>query len=107
MGISIDIHIYNKSKLIEKLKKWGADNDELTMKILEKCGSFFGDKYILLNNELWDGYSPYYNVTTLLDSAYKKEKSFDIFLFNGDEGINAVELYEVADELGIEIIEDD
>lgn len=107
MSVSIDIYIYDKKELFEKLREWGADDDELTVNILESCGTFFENSYVLLNNECWDGYSPYYNVSTLLDSTFKKEDSFDIFLHSGTDGINSVDLYGIADKLGIEITDDD
>lgn len=105
MGISIDIHIYDADTLQAKLKTWGATDPELSRKILEACGTFAGDKYILLNNEYGDGYSPYFNVASLFDAAFKLEDSFDIFLDSDNEyskdGISYVDEYEVAEELGI------
>jgi hypothetical protein len=112
MGISIDLHIYNTHELLAALKAWGAIDDGLTRKILEKCGTFFGDSYVLLNNEYYDGYSPYYNVAHLLNRAFggsDDHDSFDIFCFEvkSVEGINAVEEGEVADELGLPDRSDD
>jgi hypothetical protein len=107
MGISIDVNLYEKDKLLQKLEAWGAKDKELTMKILEACGTFLGDTYVLLNNELYDGYSPYYNVAELFDSAFDGEDSFDIFLHEYREGINAVDLDDVADELGITLKDDE
>ena len=108
MGVSIDLKIYDKNKLLKELSDWGATDAELTIKILEKCGHFFGENYVLLNNEYTGDYSPYYNVATLFDSAFDKEDSFDIFLHAPTVayGINYVDAEEVADELGITLKED-
>lgn len=105
--MSIDLNIYDKQELLENLEKWGADNKELLMKILEACGTFIADKYVLLNNEYYGDGSPYYNVATLVDSAFKKGNSFNVFCggTKSEEGINYVEAHEVADALGFEIDE--
>jgi len=108
VGISIDLYIYNTVLLNQRLREWGAKDKELNHKILRSCGTFVGDKYILLNNELWEC-SPYYTVATLFDSAYKDiaEDSFDIFLMmSKEEGINAVDKEEIAEELGFEVIDE-
>lgn len=107
MGQSIDLHIYELDKLKAALNKRGAQG-ELLDKILAKCGSVFGNNYVLLNNEVWDGGSPYYNLSSLIDSAFGIEDSFDDLLHGKyqTEGINYVELEEVADELGITLPED-
>lgn len=110
MGVSIALHIYNKDELLRQLEEWGAADRILAIKILEECGTFLGDSYVLLNNEFWDGYSPYFNVATLFDAAFHKEDSFDIFLnrkgVGRTEGVNSVEIDEVAERLGITIPEE-
>jgi len=109
MGISIDLHIYNTYDLLAGLREWGAEDRELSIKILENCGSFFGSSYVLLNNEYYDGGNPYYNVAKLFDSAFKKEDSFNVFCFKvtSVEGKNWVEVDDIAAELGFEIIEEE
>ena len=85
----------------------GATDVELSHKILDACGSFFGDKYVLLNNEFYDEYNPYFKVSYLFDSAFNKEDSSDVFLRGAkqEEGINSVDVDEVAEELGIKLKE--
>jgi len=109
MGISIDLHIYDAAKLQTKLKKWGAKDDQLSRKILEACGTFAGDRYFLLDNEYSDGCSPYYNIATLFNAAFKKDDSFKIFLDSNNKqyGINCVDEQEVAEDLGINLEEDE
>lgn len=106
MGLNIRLRIYDKKELIKKLHAWGASDEKLTMKILERCGSFIGDKYVLLNNGLWEGTDPYFNVSILFDFAFERDDSFNIFLHSGTDGIDSVELSGVADELGIDLRED-
>lgn len=105
MGVSIDLYIYNYDSLRKKLSQIGA-KDPLLSQILEECGTVFGDAYVILNNELWDGYSPFYNVATLIDSAFNVKDSFDVFLNTRESGINAVELYDVAERLEITLDEE-
>lgn len=106
MGISIDVKIYKTAELKAKLREHGATDDQLTQNILEACGMFFGDSYVLLNNEYGDGYSPYYNVAQLFDSAFNRDDFFDIFLKSATQGISYVDVGEVAENLGITLRED-
>ena len=107
MSISVDVYIYNKDLLLSSLKDWGADDKELTIKILDKCGYFTGDSYVILNNELYEDGNPFYKIADLFDSAFKGKNSFDIFLAQRSDGINYVEIGDIAEELGIELIDED
>ena len=108
MGISIDLHVYDYDVLAKALIEKGA-TEPLLGKILEKCGYHLGGKYLLLNNEYYDGYSPYYNVAELVDCAFGIEDSFDVFLniTQDRNGINSVDKEEVAEELGIKLVDSD
>ncbi len=101
MGVRIDIKRYKSEELIEKLKEWGADNDELAVSVLKECGMFIGDEYVLLNNEYHSEYNPYYTVGKLFDLAFGKTDSFRVFLNNGKSGISSVDGDDIADRLGI------
>ena len=65
MGINIDIHIYETEALVRELQAKGCNDREMLMKFLAAAGYFCGDQFILINNELWDGYSPYYQLPHL------------------------------------------
>lgn len=114
MGVSIDLYVFNADELLKALEAWGANDRELTHKILEECGMFAEGNYIILNNEYGEG-SPYYHVAALLNAAFKKsdleDDSFDIFLgregVSRRRGISYVDLEEAAEELGIELPEED
>lgn len=105
MSISIDIHLYKHQELLSALEAWGADDIGLLTAIMRECGTFAGDTYVLLNNELWGEYSPYYKVSELIDAAFHREDSYKLFMDRKSgyhtEGINAVELGAVAHRLGI------
>jgi len=114
MGISVDLYIYNYTKLRAELVKAGADNIPLLDDILVSCGHLVGDKFFLLNNELCDDGNPYYEVSSLLDAAFPamlKEEgvidAFDVIVdTERDAGINYVEKEEIACRLGIALGEE-
>ncbi len=98
MGRSIDLHSYDYEPLVEGIKEFvSADNTEDIREILSVGGSVIGDKYIILNNELWDECSPYYNVAGALEDYFKVDDVFGkIFCtfdnkFGHEELINACE----------------
>lgn len=109
MGVNIDIHIYDKKELVEGLKNWGANNEQLLNKILDACGKFTTIEYIVLHNEYYSDGNPYFNLSSLLDSAFNKKDSFDVLCckVKSKRGVNFVDEYEVAEELGFEINEED
>lgn len=104
--MSIDLYFFEKEKLLSALETLGAKDKDLTIRILESCGSFAGDQYIILNNECYDGNNPYYTVATLLDSAFNLENSFDCFLKQRKDGINYVDEEEIAENLGFNLKEE-
>lgn len=114
MGRSIDLYSYDYEKLVNKtLDVCKTDNRELVEKILLSFGNKIADRYILLNQELWDDYSCYYNVASILNKVFKVEDVFgDIFCsFNREEVdkkdlIAAMDKDTVLDNLGIGIEED-
>jgi hypothetical protein len=52
------------------------DVKALVEKILLAGGEHIGDRYLILNNEYWDGYDSYYNVPSVLEEVFKVEDVF-------------------------------
>lgn len=110
MGRSIDLYSYDYEKLVNKiLQVCNTDNRELIEKVLTTCGNHVGDRYIILNQEFWEGYSCYYNVASVLEKMFKVEDVFgEVFCtFNDEETdkqelINVIEEYEIYEALGID-----
>lgn len=110
MGKSIDLYSYDYEKLVNKtLEVCKTNKRELVEQILLAFGNKIADRYILLNQELWDDYSCYYNVARVLNRVFKTEDAFDdIFCTYKDEDCNIEELISardidvVLDELDIE-----
>jgi hypothetical protein len=76
MGINIDAYHYDYEKLCQALEKLGVKDRELLDVILDECGTRIADRYVLINNEYWDGFSPYYNVSSVIDRVFNIEDSF-------------------------------
>ena len=72
MGINIELITYNKTEIEDYIKKYPK-----TKIIFERCGKFLGDKYLLLNNELVEGNSPYYQLDLGFKMIIANEKGID------------------------------
>ena len=109
MGISIDVHMYNKPALLDALQKWGATDLDKAVRILEQFGTFAGDTYVLLNNEYYDGGNPYYGLLNVLDKAFGRDDVHTkVFLTDlRTEGISWADEREIAEELGINMDDED
>jgi hypothetical protein len=113
MGRSIDLYSYDYEKLLNKtLEVCKTDNRELVEKILLSCGNKIADRYIILNQEFWESCSCYYNVSSTLERIFKINNVFgEVFCtINDDETdrkelIQAMEMYEIEDVIGMEIPE--
>lgn len=111
MGRSIDLYSYDYEKLVKKtMTVCETEDRELVEKILLSCGNKVSDRYIILNQEFWEGYSCYYNVATVLERIFEAEDVFgNVFCTFEDsetdkkELIKAMEIYEIEEVLGFEI----
>ena len=123
MSIDIDLYAYDYkqlvSKIVEHLKLDGTEKDlELIQNILERFGYITLDnkEYIILNNEWYEEGNPYFNICTVICSAFgKSEDKVDLFgnVFCTFKDVvkrktlhNYVDKYETADDLGIDLIQD-
>lgn len=86
MGVSIDLYSYDYEALLEGIQSYTkAENTEVIRKILLIGGNVVGDKYIILNNELWEDNSSYYNVPNALERLYKVDDVFGKIFCTFDE----------------------
>lgn len=109
MSVSIDVKILDHGDLLDRLEGAGVTNDKpsgLLLSILDACGRHLGDCYVIMNNEYGDGYSPWYNIIRLIDSAYGVDCSDVFYKTKQTKGISYVDLEEVAEKLGITIEEE-
>lgn len=109
MGVSIDLNVYSKQKLMDKLEEWAdiSYHSEVIKlnAILDSCGITLGDNYLIMDNEYFDDYNPLYCLFELLESAFGKTASYDCFDVSM-RGINTVDKEEIAEELGFELKEE-
>ena len=113
MGRSIDLYSYDYDKLKVKILDFCKTEDaELVEKILLICGSKVADRYILLNQELYEDCSCYFNVSTVLEKIFKVDDVFGkVFcaypnkIADSKELCSSVEMCEIEDTLGIEFEE--
>lgn len=111
MGKSIDLYSYDYNKLLNRILEVCKTNDkELVEKILLSCGTKIADRYIILNQELWDDCSCYYNVATSLERIFNIEDVFgEVFccLDNSktdkQELVSAMYIWSISEELDIKI----
>lgn len=116
MSINIALTIFDWQELVDALsEELNPHETKLLIEIMEECGHFLDYKYVLLNNEYGDEWSPYYNLSILIDSAFphifdgiKKSASKIITHTNyhGEKtirGISHVDINETANKLGIKL----
>ena len=100
---------YDYQKLQIKILDYCKTEDvELVDKILLSCGTKISDRYIILNQELWDDCSCYYNVANVLEKVFHVDDVFGyVFCSMNDEDtdreelVSAMETNEIMDELGL------
>jgi hypothetical protein len=121
MSVDIDLNIYNYERLKKRIistYNLKPEDERLLESILSKFGVVVGDRYIILDNELYEDGNPYYNVSFAIEKAFKLGDDADVFgrcfcpydLIGDNDykqcGINYAEVYDVLYELGIEYDDD-
>lgn len=115
MSRLIDLYSYDYEKLTNRiLEVCKTDNKKLVEKILLSCGTKIVDRYIILNQEVWEDCSCYYNVVHVLERLFKVDDvfenvfcTFDDNVTDKQELIQAIEMYQIEDVLGIPIPEEE
>ena len=112
MGQSIDVRVYDTRELIEKLERWGANDIDLLMAILQECGTFLNDRsqYALTSNDYAHEWDPFDVLCELLESAFHKEDVYKAFYECSTFNIMTATEYEVrdiAEQLRIKLKDDD
>lgn len=80
MSVSVCVHKYNAKPLIQKIATvCKTDDVALIEQVLSMCGTFVGDYYILLQNDFWEEYNAYFQVSTILEKVFEVEGKVDVF----------------------------
>jgi hypothetical protein len=111
MSRSIEMNKGNINEIVEKLmsEHKEIDSKDMLIKILGSFGEIIGDTYIILNNEHWEEYNSYYNVSSFIDMYFGCKDSFDVICYSMKEAVCNMNKHEVADLLGLkfrEIVEE-
>lgn len=114
MSQSVEIHSYDYNQLVSAILNVCKTNDkEMIEKILLLGGEKVGDRYILLNNEVWEEFNSYYNIPTALEKIFKVDDVFGKVFCTYPDNIadekelrSGIEMYEIEDAVGIEFEED-
>lgn len=100
MGVNIDIHSYDYNELVDGIQKYTRTKDiKLIKYVLEQCGSHIGDRYIILNQELWEDYSAYYNVASVIDELFNVDDSFSEIFCTFDNKFSHEQLLSESDSV--------
>lgn len=109
MGVSVDVHSYDYEELVEEIQKYlKTDNKILIEKILKTGGNIVGDRYIIVDNELWEDSNP----VTIISSVFNELFDIDDFLseifYSIRDKANRKELINACDDVDtiIENLED-
>ena len=117
MSINISLTIYDREELFSALSVGMTEEETFRLiKIMTKCGHPIGDKFIIVNNEYGDEWSPYFNMSHLIDSAFPRIFNMRIsssailtrLRYHGEKtvkGISHVDVHGVAEELRIKLID--
>jgi hypothetical protein len=105
MGMSIELKVGDYEDIRNDLIERGVTDDKFIDKILLQFGFKSQDNYFLLNNEYWHEYNSYYNISEFIDRHYGVSNSFDAFLNNMRDANANWDVYEAANQLGVELPE--
>lgn len=106
MGRSVDLYYYQASGLLHALGEWSeGDNEQFLREILAECGTFRDDVYIVVDNEFYNDYNPFWALLEVLSAAFPHKKIrkdvYDIFRDGREWGITSADKQDIAGRLGI------
>ena len=103
MGYNIDVYKFKFKELKKSFMELPEVNDEdLLTKIMLEFGEVIGDSYIILDNEYYEEWNCFYNLSSMVDKVFKTEGSFDVLLKQRTPLVSYKELYDAYDNLGLE-----
>ena len=82
MSQDIELYKYNWDRLILDLKNLGIKDIQTLEKILLGFGEKCGNRYYLLNNEVWEEYNSYYNIIQVIEEYFDVDGVHDILIKN-------------------------
>ena len=103
MGYNIDVYKFKFKELKKSFMELPEINDEdLLTKIMLEFGEVIGDYYIILDNEYYEDWNCFYNLSSMIDKVFNTEDSFDVLLKQRTPLVSYKELHEAYENLGLE-----
>lgn len=107
MSIVVEMRFFNTEDLLKGLQSEGVTDLPLAKSLLDKCGEFIGDTYVLLHNEYYTSESPAHIVDELFREVFELSvpylDSFDKYNKCSD-GISNYELEQINKDLDLGLI---
>lgn len=111
MSMAIDLYSYDFEKLTDEiLEFYNTNNKQLVQNILLSCGNKIGDRYIILNQDLWEEYNCCENVVKVLGRIFGGDEVYgevlNVFKDNitdKQELIKAKNIQQIEEIIGIKI----
>lgn len=75
MSQDIELYKYNWDRLILDLGRLGIKDKDKLERILLAFGERCGNRYYLLNNEVWDEYNSFFGVIEVMDEYFGVDTS--------------------------------
>ena len=89
MGKCMDLYSYDYNKLINKIKEFcKTDNIYKIEEILNYFGNKIGDRYVILDQELYEDENCYNNICRIIDKVFNIEDSFGRIFCSLDDDVN-------------------
>lgn len=79
MGMSIDVHVYKKSKLEKEIQeKFGSNNSATLIKALNEFGILHEDTFVLQGADVWEDYSPWSEFIQMIECLNNKVDGYEL-----------------------------
>ena len=80
MGMSIDIHVFDKSKVVDMFHIITPHQDEIDLlkKAMEEFGVVHENTWVLQSADAWDGYSPWSEFISLIERLCQRTDGYEL-----------------------------
>ena len=104
MGQDVELYKYNWDRLILDIKNLGITDVDMLEKILLAFGERCGNRYYLLDNEVYDEYNSFYSVIEVIEEYFDiKDNKVGTVIISNRVTMNRMcrNSFEVREELGL------
>ena len=104
MGQDVELYKYNWDRLVLDIKNLGITDIDMLEKILLAFGEKCGNRYYLLDNEVYDEYNSFYSLIAVIEEYFNiEEDKIGTVIINNKKAMNRMcrSSFEVREELGL------